>query len=91
MYILSRNLLYRTNFILKEQRDTFFSKFHDQLKYINLIKLNGIDFTDIYNSVWRKYLNPGMGALDGEATFDEKKAGCRALSNYILWRLASSL
>lgn len=46
MYILSRNLLYRTNFILKEQRDTFFSKFHDQLKYINLIKLNGIDFTD---------------------------------------------
>ena len=38
MYILSRNLLYRTNFILKEQRDTFFSKFHDQLKYINFNK-----------------------------------------------------
>lgn len=46
MYILSRNILYRTNFVLKEQKDTFFSKFHEQLKYIGLIKLNGIDFTD---------------------------------------------
>ena len=60
-------------------------------RYSQYEKDDGIDFTDMYNSVWTKYLNPGMGALDGEATFDEKKAGCRALSNYLLWRLASSL
>ncbi len=52
IYMLSRNIFYRTSFVLKEQKDIFFAKFHEQLKYINLIKLNGIDFTEKLQKVF---------------------------------------
>ena len=77
--------------ILSQSMLNYYNNVTTRRRYSQYEKDDGIDFTDMYNSVWTKYLNPGMGALDGEATFDEKKAGCRALSNYILWRLASSL
>ena len=45
LYLFSRNILFRTNYALKEQKDIFFSKLHEQFKYSKLIKLHSIDLT----------------------------------------------
>ena len=57
LYLASKNILYRTNYILKEHKDTFFSNLYDQLKYVRFIKLNGIDLVNKLDTIFKRLLD----------------------------------
>lgn len=76
--------------ILSQSMLNYYSDVTAKERYLQYEK-DGIDFSNMYGSISTRYNNIGMDILDGEATLDEKKAGCKALSDYILWRLTSSL
>ncbi|MCL1994789.1 MAG: ABC transporter ATP-binding protein/permease [Defluviitaleaceae bacterium] len=57
LYVASKKIIYITSYELKEQRDSFLARLHEQIKHIRLVKLQGIDFINKLNTPFSNLMN----------------------------------